>query len=116
MRVREHEKEATDLMQKTMVDKKTITTLREVGINGYFNLVICPCQWGSITSGLYVNGDFLLLDSMSIVISHYTSLCQWGYLASGLYVNGDHSLLNSMSMVFPHSLSLYAHRSLCRKR
>ena len=106
MRVREHEKEATDLMQKTMVDKKTITTLREVGIDGYFNLVICPCRWGSLTSGLYGNGDFLLLDSRSIVISHYTSLCQWGYLATDLYVNGDLLLLVSMSMGVSYFWSL----------
>ena len=80
MRVREHEKEATDLMQKTMVDKKTITTLREVGIDGYFNLVRCPCQWGFLTSGLYVNGDLLLLVSMSMEIIHYLTLCQWYFL------------------------------------
>lgn len=30
MRVREHEKEASELTQKSMTDKKTITTLREV--------------------------------------------------------------------------------------
>ena len=86
MRVREHEKEATDLMQKTMVDKKTITTLREVSIDGSLLRLVSMsigisyfwslCQWESLTSGLYVNGDLLLLIFMSMGISSFWSLCQ----------------------------------------